>query len=50
VEVKQEMNAAGVQMSMHIAAEYVRFGVPVDVEVPGDDEVFDVSELVSSAS
>jgi hypothetical protein len=50
VEVKQEMNTAGVQMGMHIAVEYVRFGVPVDVDVPSDDEVFDVSELVSSAS
>jgi hypothetical protein len=49
VELKQDMNAAGVQMSMHIAVEYVRFGVPVDVEVPGDNEVFDVSELVNSA-
>ena len=50
MEVKQDMNAGGVQMSMHIAVEYVRFGVPVDVDVPDDDEVFDVSELVSSAS
>ena len=50
MEVEQAMNAGGVQMSMHMAAEYVRFGVPVDVDVPDDDEVFDVGDMMGSAS
>ena len=28
-----------------IAAEYLRFGVPVDIDIPGDDEVFDATDL-----
>jgi hypothetical protein len=50
MEIKQDMNAAGVQMSMHVAVEYIRFGVAVDIGVPDDDEVFDVGNLVGSAS
>ena len=50
VEIEQAMDAAGVEMRMHIAAEYVRFGVPVDVDVPGDDEVLDVGDLVNAGS
>jgi hypothetical protein len=26
-------------------AEYVRFGVPVDIDIPDDDEVFDATDL-----
>lgn len=47
MELEQKMNAAGVDMRIHAAVEYVRFGVSVDAEVPGDGEVFDVTELVS---
>jgi hypothetical protein len=50
VELEQDMSTGGARMSMHVAAEYVRFGVPVDVDVPDDGEVFDIGELVSSAS
>jgi hypothetical protein len=28
-----------------VVAEYVRFGVPVDIDVPDDDEVFDATDL-----
>jgi len=28
-----------------IVAEYLRFGVPVDIDIPDDDEVFDATEL-----
>lgn len=28
-----------------IVAEYVRFGVPVDIDIPDDDEVFDATDL-----
>jgi hypothetical protein len=50
MEVEQAMNAGGVQMSMHMTVEYVRFGVPVDIDVPDEDEVFDVGDMVGSAS
>jgi hypothetical protein len=30
-------------------AEYVRFGVPVDVDVPDDEDVFDLTELSGQA-
>ena len=30
---------------MDVTAEYVRFGVPVDIDVPGEADVFDATEL-----
>jgi hypothetical protein len=33
----------------HIVAEYVRFGVPVDIDIPDDDEVFDATDLGTRA-
>jgi hypothetical protein len=43
---QQEMRQGSVEVKMDITAEYVRFGVPVDVDVPDDDEVFDATDLV----
>lgn len=31
---------------MDITAEYVRFGGPVDIDVPDDGDVFDATDLV----
>ena len=31
---------------MEITAEYVRFGVPVEVQVPDEADVFDATDLV----
>jgi hypothetical protein len=43
---QQEMRQGSVEVKMDITAEYVRFGVPVDVDVPDDDDVFDATDLV----
>jgi hypothetical protein len=43
---QQSMRQGSVEVKMDITAEYVRFGVPVDVDVPDDDEVFDATDLV----
>jgi hypothetical protein len=32
-----------------VVAEYLRFGVPVDIDVPDDDDVFDATELTIHA-
>jgi hypothetical protein len=32
-------------MKMAITAEYVRFGVPVEIDVPDAGEVFDATDL-----
>jgi hypothetical protein len=42
---KQSMRQGPVEVKMDITAEYVRFGVPVDVDVPDDEEVFDATDL-----
>jgi hypothetical protein len=39
------MRQGPVEVKMDITAEYVRFGVPVDVDVPDDEEVFDATDL-----
>jgi len=33
----------------HIVVEYVRFGVPVDIDIPDDDEVFDATDIGTRA-
>jgi hypothetical protein len=43
---QQSMRQGSVEMKMDITAEYVRFGVPVDVEVPDDGDVFDATDMV----
>ena len=42
----QSIRQGPVEMKMDITAEYVRFGVPVEVDVPDDSEVFDATDLV----
>jgi hypothetical protein len=43
---KQSMRQGSMDVKMEITAEYVRFGVPVEVEVPDDEDVFDATDLV----
>jgi hypothetical protein len=43
---KQSMRQGPVEVKMEITAEYVRFGVPVDIDVPDDGDVFDATDLV----
>jgi hypothetical protein len=42
----QSIRQGSTEMKMEITAEYVRFGVPVDVEVPDEADVFDATDLV----
>ena len=44
-EMEQSMDQSGIEVKMHMTMEYVRFGVPVEVDVPDDDEVFDATDL-----
>ena len=44
-EMEQSMDQSGIEVKMHMTMEYVRFGVPVEVEVPDDDDVFDATDL-----
>ena len=44
-EMEQSMEQSGIEVKMHMTMEYVRFGVPVKVDVPDDDEVFDATDL-----
>ena len=41
----QSMRQGPVDMEMDITAEYVRFGVPVAIEVPDEGDVFDATDL-----
>jgi hypothetical protein len=45
LELEQTMEQSGIQATMHMAMEYVRFGVPVEIDVPDDDEVFDATDI-----
>jgi hypothetical protein len=42
---QQSMRQGSVEVKMSITAEYVRFGVPVDIDVPDDADVFDATDL-----
>jgi hypothetical protein len=42
---EQSMRQGPVEVKMAITAEYVRFGVPVDIDVPDGDDVFDATDL-----
>jgi hypothetical protein len=42
---KQSMRQGSVEMKMDITAEYVRFGVPVEINVPDEGDVFDATDL-----
>lgn len=43
MEWVQTLPAGGLEMTMIM--EYVRFGVPVDIDVPDEDDVFDATDL-----
>jgi hypothetical protein len=45
LEMTQSVRQGAVEGEMDITVEYVRFGVPVDVDVPDDDDVFDATDL-----
>ena len=45
MELEQVMSQGGVEVRAEMIFEYVRFGVPVDIDVPDDDDVFDITEL-----
>ena len=47
---REQMSFAGNQFSMNMTIDFIRFGVPVDVNPPPDDQVVDMSSLLSSAS
>jgi hypothetical protein len=42
----QSIRQGSTEMKMEITAEYVRFGVPVDVQVPDEADVLDATDLV----
>jgi hypothetical protein len=42
---QQSMRQGSMDMKMDITAEYVRFGVPVDIDVPDEGDVFDATDL-----
>jgi hypothetical protein len=42
---EQSMRQGPVEMKIAVTAEYVRFGVPVEIDVPDDDDVFDATDL-----
>jgi hypothetical protein len=43
--MEMEMQFAPGQGRMKMIVEYVRFGVPVDIDIPDDDDVFDATDL-----
>src|ERR687897_2462517 len=43
---QQSMRQGSMDMKMDITAEYVRFGVPVDIDVPDPGDVFDATDMV----
>jgi hypothetical protein len=44
--MKQSIRQGSVEMKMDVTAEYVRFGVPVNFQVPDEADVFDATDLV----
>jgi hypothetical protein len=45
MEWEQSFSQGGVDARAELVIEYVRFGVPVDVDIPDEDEVFDMTDL-----
>jgi hypothetical protein len=45
MELDQRMKQAGIEVGVHMTMEYVRFGVPVDIDLPSEDDVFDATGL-----
>jgi hypothetical protein len=47
--MEQEIKQSGVTTRIQTAIEYVRFGVPVAVDPPDDDDAFDATDLTLKA-
>jgi hypothetical protein len=45
LEMEMTMGQAGMELKALMTIEYVRFGVPVEIDVPDDDDVFDATDL-----
>jgi hypothetical protein len=45
MQMEMVFSEAGTDVRADMILEYVRFGVPVDIDVPDDDDVFDATEL-----
>jgi hypothetical protein len=43
--MEMELQFAPGQGPLKMTVEYVRFGVPVDIDIPDDDDVFDATDL-----
>jgi hypothetical protein len=49
MEFEMTMKPAGQEVRMDMVAEYVRFGVPVDIDIPDEDDVFDATDIAAHA-
>jgi hypothetical protein len=47
MEWEQSAHQNGVDVETELVVEYKRFGVPVDVNIPDEDEVFDMTDLTT---
>jgi hypothetical protein len=49
MEWEQTIRKNGMEMKLSITSEYVRFGVPVEIDIPDESEVFDATDLAAGA-
>jgi hypothetical protein len=49
VEFEMTMKQGGQEVRMDMVAEYVRFGVPVDIDIPDEDDVLDATDIAAQA-
>jgi hypothetical protein len=49
IEFEMTMKQAGQEIRMDMVAEYVRFGVPVHIDIPDEDDVFDATDIAAQA-
>ena len=49
MEWKQSFREGGARASANLVIEYVRFGVPVDIDIPDESEVFDATDFTARA-
>jgi hypothetical protein len=47
LEFEMKLEQGGQEMQMDMVAEYVRFGVPVDIDIPDADDVFDATDIAA---
>jgi hypothetical protein len=45
MEWEQSFDQSGIEAHGELVMEYVRFGVPVDIDIPDEDDVFDMTEI-----